>query len=103
LKSLERGAAEPVYDNGRSVADTIDAQLEVKRMARTLQRTPAADRDCLLLFAWADLSYDQTAESLNIPIGTVRSRMNRAWRILRTEPLSEEIHHGQARSTSDPA
>lgn len=103
LKSIERVAAEPVYDDGRSVENTTDAHLEVKRMARTLRRMPAADRDCLLLFAWADLSYDQIAESLDIPIGTVRSRMNRARRILRTEPLSEEVHHGQARIASDPA
>ena len=83
--------------------DSIDARLEVKRTARTLRRTPAADRVCVLLFAWADPSYDQTAKSLNIPIGNVRSRMERAWRILRTEPLSEEVHRGQARTASDPA
>jgi len=103
LKSLERAAAEPVYDDGRSVEEAVHAYLEVKKMARALRRMPAPDRDCLLLFAWADFSYDQIAESLDIPVGTVRSRMNRARRILRTEPLSEEVHHGQARIASDPA
>jgi len=103
LKSLERAAAEPEYDNSPSVDEFVDAQREVKRMARRLRRMPSADRDCLLLFAWGDFTYEQIAQSLDIPIGTVRSRMNRARRILRTEPLSEEVHHGQTHFASDSA
>jgi predicted DNA-binding protein (UPF0251 family) len=36
------------------------------------------ERDVLLLFAWADLRYEEIAVALQIPIGTVRSRLNRA-------------------------
>lgn len=32
----------------------------------------------LLLVAWADLTYQEVAEALSIPVGTVRSRLNRA-------------------------
>jgi RNA polymerase sigma-70 factor (ECF subfamily) len=42
----------------------------------------------LLLFAWADLRYDEIAVALRIPIGTVRSRLNRARGRLR-EPIGE--------------
>jgi RNA polymerase sigma-70 factor (ECF subfamily) len=35
-------------------------------------------RDVLLLYAWADLGYDEIATTLGIPIGTVRSRLARA-------------------------
>jgi RNA polymerase sigma-70 factor (ECF subfamily) len=42
-----------------------------------------ADREALLLFAWADLDYEQIAEALRIPVGTVRSRLSRARRQLR--------------------
>jgi RNA polymerase sigma factor (sigma-70 family) len=48
-----------------------------------LSRIPAADRDALLLLAWADLRYEEIALALEIPIGTVRSRIHRARKRLR--------------------
>lgn len=36
------------------------------------------DRDIVLLFAWAELTYEEIAQALGLPIGTVRSRLNRA-------------------------
>jgi DNA-directed RNA polymerase specialized sigma24 family protein len=44
----------------------------------------ARDRDVLLLHAWGDLDYEGIAQALDLPIGTVRSRLNRARRLLRT-------------------
>src|SRR5439155_16875886 len=41
------------------------------------------DRDVLLLTAWTDLSYVEIAEALHVPVGTVRSRLNRARSLLR--------------------
>ncbi len=56
----------------------VDAIALGARLANALQGIPRRDRDALLLYAWADLSYEQIAEALAIPIGTVRSRLNRA-------------------------
>jgi len=40
------------------------------------------DRDALLLMAWGELSYEEISRALRIPIGTVRSRINRSrWQL----------------------
>jgi RNA polymerase sigma factor (sigma-70 family) len=36
-----------------------------------------SDRNLILLHAWAQLSYEELAEALDLPLGTVRSRLNR--------------------------
>jgi RNA polymerase sigma-70 factor (ECF subfamily) len=46
---------------------------------RRLRSLPARDRDALLLLiVWGELSYEEAAEALEVPIGTVRSRISRA-------------------------
>ena len=65
------------------VAARVDAAAERPRIARALARIPDGDRDALLLLAWADLTYAEIAIALDIPIGTVRSRVHRARRRLR--------------------
>lgn len=56
------------------------------------------DRDVVLLVAWEDLTYEQVAAALDIPVGTVRSRLHRARRLLRAalvvDDVAEEDRHG---------
>jgi RNA polymerase sigma factor (sigma-70 family) len=52
-------------------------------VAEALVSLPLIDREVLLLFAWADLAYEEIAEALDVPVGTVRPRLNRARRVLR--------------------
>jgi RNA polymerase sigma-70 factor (ECF subfamily) len=54
-----------------------------ERLVEALEGLDARDRETLLLFAWADLSYEQIAIALGVPVGTVRSRIHRARRSLR--------------------
>jgi RNA polymerase sigma factor (sigma-70 family) len=57
------------------------------RLAAGLRRLSRADREALLLLAWGELSYAEIALALDIPIGTVRSRIHHARRQLaRTLP-----------------
>jgi RNA polymerase sigma factor (sigma-70 family) len=60
-------------------------------LAAALGALKPADRETLLLFAWADLDYEQIAEALRVPIGTVRSRLNRARRQLRTALADDPV------------
>jgi RNA polymerase sigma factor (sigma-70 family) len=69
-------------------AGRIDAQLLRRDLSAALAALNRGDRDVLLLTAWAELSYAEIAAVLNIPVGTVRSRLNRARRVTR-----EALHH----------
>lgn len=62
-----------------SIADVDQAA----SVAAILIELPPADREALTLFAWADLSYADIAAVLDVPVGTVRSRIARARQRLR--------------------
>jgi DNA-directed RNA polymerase specialized sigma24 family protein len=48
-----------------------------------VNRLSASWKYTLLLLAWADMTYPEIATALGIPVGTVRSRINRARRLMR--------------------
>jgi RNA polymerase sigma factor (sigma-70 family) len=62
----------------RASARALDARVLFSRVADAIEALPDGEREALLLFAWEELSYQGVAEALELPIGTVRSRLNRA-------------------------
>jgi RNA polymerase sigma factor (sigma-70 family) len=81
LRALGRYAPDAPTDGPADrVAAGVSAQAARQRLAAALARLTAGERDVLLLYAWGDLSYDEIAVALNIPGGTVRSRLSRARR-----------------------
>lgn len=54
-------------------------------VARALLDLSRDDREALLLHVWGDLEYRDVAEALEVPLGTVKSRINRARTRLRDE------------------
>ena len=62
----------------------MDARTVARRLGRAVARLPAGDRDVLLLHTFGDLDHAGISGALSIPVGTVRSRLNRARRKLRT-------------------
>ena len=78
-RALARTGADPVMEPFTDrVDDRVSASTASRRLAASLARLPEELRDTLLLVAWSDLSYQEAATALGIPIGTVRSRMSRA-------------------------
>lgn len=63
--------------------ERVDARSARSRLLDALASLPPGDRDVVVLVAWEDLSYEEVAAALDIPLGTVRSRLNRARRKLR--------------------
>jgi RNA polymerase sigma factor (sigma-70 family) len=80
--ALARASAEPPSSvpGPDESHDRLAAQAMRGPLAAALAGLKSRDRDVLLLFAWGQLSYEEIATVLDVPIGTVRSRLNRARR-----------------------
>jgi RNA polymerase sigma-70 factor (ECF subfamily) len=78
-RALARTGADPVMESFTDrVDDRVSASAASRQLAAALAGLPAAHRDTLLLVAWGDLSYEEAARALGVPVGTVRSRLSRA-------------------------
>ena len=83
-RALARTGADPVTESFTDrIDDRVSASTAGRRLAAALGRLSAELRDTLLLVAWGDLSYEETATALGVPVGTVRSRISRARSALR--------------------
>jgi RNA polymerase sigma-70 factor, ECF subfamily len=72
LATLERLLVEEREDaTSRDIGPTPE-------IIHALRRLSAADRDTLLLLVWGELSRDEVAAALGVPVGTVNSRIARA-------------------------
>jgi RNA polymerase sigma-70 factor (ECF subfamily) len=88
LRATARLAAQVAHGTPGDAADDrvaarLDARAEWPGVAHAIAELPAGERDTLLLFVWEELSYEEIAAALDIPVGTVRSRLNRARRRIR--------------------
>jgi RNA polymerase sigma factor (sigma-70 family) len=57
--------------------------LDLEELDRALETLPVVEREVLTLFYLNELSLGEVAEALNVPVGTVKSRLFRARRLLR--------------------
>lgn len=82
----------PVLDDIPDFSDEVAERLDDGRRLAAAKAAVAklrqSERDVFALCVWADLSYAAAAEALDIPIGTVRSRLARAR--ARLQKLTEE-------------
>jgi RNA polymerase sigma factor (sigma-70 family) len=73
----------PAHDQAEAVAERLDAAALWPAVAEAINQLPTGERDALNLHVWEGLSYLDVAASLEVPVGTVRSRLNRARRRIR--------------------
>jgi RNA polymerase sigma factor (sigma-70 family) len=86
LRAYARTGVDPAAElDVDALAERADAASLGPRLAATLARLRAKDREVLLLFAWEGLGYAEIAAALDIPIGTVRSRLSRCRQRVRDE------------------
>ena len=81
---LVRTDASTQENEGRLADSRLDAEPLGRRLLSGLADLPEGDRDVVVLIAWEELSYEEVAVALGVPVGTVRSRLNRARRRLRS-------------------
>jgi RNA polymerase sigma-70 factor (ECF subfamily) len=80
------------HDDGHAIDDTVAALDARRRWAEVLvalDRLGDDARELLLLIAWDGLSYEEVAQVIEVPVGTVRSRVSRARSQLHRLVLSE--------------
>lgn len=112
LLAYSRMGIDPTADPDQldAVEGRIDAHRARLKIALALFSLRPVEREVLLLFAWAELSYQEISVACDLPVGTVRSRLFRARARLRellspigqyrgagdapTESVQEEAHDG---------
>jgi RNA polymerase sigma-70 factor, ECF subfamily len=83
LKSIRKVRPRPAQDLELDMANVADPAPEVEeidrdQLAAALAELPEEFRLVLLMFYFEELSYQQIAEQLEVPVGTVMSRLSRA-------------------------
>lgn len=83
LRALARTGSELLASGSERQPERLLTRAETRRLAAALAGLRGRDRDVLLLAGWAELSSQEIGAALEIPAGTVRSRLNRARREVR--------------------
>jgi RNA polymerase sigma factor (sigma-70 family) len=77
-RALERFSHEVEADFADDVAERVDDERQMRGVLEAIRVLPKREQDVLALCVWSELSYEEAAVALNVPVGTVRSRLFRA-------------------------
>jgi RNA polymerase sigma-70 factor (ECF subfamily) len=84
---LEESSREPVAEQ-----DAVVERLSQDDIVTALSAVPHDFRDVVVLVDIGDFTYQDAAQILDIPIGTVMSRLHRGRRILKGELADKAVH-----------
>lgn len=84
LKSIGDAGLETLPDSDPSPEESLLDEARREDLLDRMGRLARIHREVLALVFFHELSYEETAEVLEVPIGTVRSRLFNAKRALRT-------------------
>lgn len=96
LSRLPTVQAEPDFAGGAN--EHLDYERQAQEALRRLRILPSREQDVFVLCVGMELSYEDAAVALGVPVGTVRSRLSRARaRLLELDPGSG---HKQSENTN---
>lgn len=82
------------YLERESVEATQDDQMLLKQIGDAMKKLSSEHSEILVMICVQGMQYQEAAEALNIPVGTVRSRLSRArsqLEILMDTPLNDNL------------
>ncbi len=79
-----RGTHVEIDAFAQSLPADADNSLEAREALSALDQLPEEQKSLLLLIGVEDFSYEEAAQALGLPIGTIMSRLSRARQRLRT-------------------
>ena len=84
--------------------EQLDATAQRSALASALADMRPAEREVLLLHAWAEMSDVEIAQALELPPGTVKSRLHRAREALRNQigPSGQVVEDRRAATEETP-
>jgi RNA polymerase sigma-70 factor (ECF subfamily) len=91
LRRLNAKEVQP--DHSDEAVGRLADEAQMAEVQTVVEQLPEHERDVLALCAWAGLDYAEAAIALDVPVGTVRSRLSRARTHLRelVEPNGHEL------------
>jgi RNA polymerase sigma factor (sigma-70 family) len=87
----EKGVDLPEMKQESQPEEAVITRMEYDRLLRAMDALDTKHRSILVLRYFNDLSYQEIAEALEIPLGTVKSRLNQSLKYLR-----EQMNPGEA-------
>jgi RNA polymerase sigma-70 factor (ECF subfamily) len=94
-RAYARAAAEPSVPGHEEQATARAAASTARnRILAALADLSTGDRDALLLVVWGEMSHEEAAAALEVPVGTIGSRMHRARRRLREALGGMNVYSG---------